>query len=236
MTVPEESDAVSLLTGTFPLALVSLMLGVCFSSDEDASESLESSLLDDELVLSEPGSFAAESDCDESESSEADEDSWVFLGLLDTLAFLFGRSSSEESEVDPDDDSDELLSAFRLRLFVAAAWSLGFADVVVESTNLELRSLSSSASLSEEDDDEDDDEDEEEDDEDEDEDDDEDDEEENDRARFATCLTFTLVLGFFFFLGACSELDESSVLLSLLLELVDAFDVFGVSSLTEDFF
>lgn len=151
--------------------------------------------------------------------------------MLDTLAFFFGRSSSDESELESD-DSDELLSAFRLRVFVVTVWSLGFTEVVVVSANLELLSLSSSASLSEDEDEEDEEEDDEEDEEEE-EDDEEEDEDDDERARFAPCLVFTVVFGFF--LAACSELDESSVLLSLLLELVDAFDFFDVSILAEAF-
>ena len=138
------------------------------------------------------------------------------MDLLDTLALFAGRSLSEESELEAD-DSDELLSAFRLRLLVVTDWVFCFTDVVV-GFNLEVLSLSSSASLSEEEEDEDGgggrgrgrggDE------EDEDEDDDEDDEEEEDEAaRFAARLFFTFFVGFLFFTR--SALDESSVLLPL---------------------
>lgn len=51
MTVPEESEAASLVVGSFPLTLGPPALGICFSSNEDTSDSLESSLLADELVL-----------------------------------------------------------------------------------------------------------------------------------------------------------------------------------------
>jgi hypothetical protein len=73
MTVPEESDGASLVVGGFPLALRALALGFRFSSDEDKSEPLESSLLDDELTSSDSGSFVTGSFCG-SESSELEEE------------------------------------------------------------------------------------------------------------------------------------------------------------------
>ena len=96
------------------MALRALALGFRFSSDEDKSEPLESSLLDDELTSSDSGSFVTGSFCG-SESSELEEESSSLVDLLDTLALFAGRSLSEESELEAD-ESDELLSAFRLRL------------------------------------------------------------------------------------------------------------------------
>lgn len=58
MTVPEEALEPSLVTGNLAVALSPSAGGLGFSSDDDTSESLDSSLLSDELVSLDVGSFA----------------------------------------------------------------------------------------------------------------------------------------------------------------------------------
>lgn len=206
--MPEESEEAPLPAGSFALAFSPLASGLDSSPDDDVSVSLESSLLLGELASLDSGNFATGL-FDKSESSEIDEE--TFVDVLVTLVFLAGRPPSDESELESD-DSDELDSAFRFKLFVATILAFCFSELVVD-VDLELLSLSSSASLSEE---EDEDEDEDEDEEDEDEDEDDDDE----AARFAAGFLDTFA--FRFFVAARSDSDESSVLLSLLLELLES--------------
>lgn len=182
--MPEESEEAPLLAASFALTFSLLASGLDSSPDEDVSVSLESSLLLDELASLDSGNFATGL-FDKSESSELGEE--TFVDVLVTLVFLAGRPSSDESELESD-DSDELDSAFRFKLFVATILGFCFSEPVVD-VDLELLSLSSSASLSEEDEDEDEDEDEEE----------EEDEDDDDEAvRFAAGFLDTFAFRFFF--------------------------------------